>query len=136
MNEHAATIREALDLFVLFVNTTDQEAIPTYDQLHDAAIPALAALDALEAERDQRWPDEAFQRVANDLVTACIRAEDERQRADRAESLLARKDEALREIAGHTIVSETTVPDDLCDWHCTVTLVGIAKDALAGEDEA
>jgi len=35
----------------------------------------------------------------------------------------------LTEIAGHSVVSEST-PDDNCDWHCTATMVARALDAL------
>ena len=40
--------------------------------------------------------------------------------------------EALEEVASHPVIAESPYPDALCDWHCTATLVGRAKDALRG----
>lgn len=37
---------------------------------------------------------------------------------------------ALTAIAEHPVVSESDIPGDNCDWHCTVTMTATAKDAL------
>lgn len=43
---------------------------------------------------------------------------------------IARLRRALEAIAEHPVVLER----DPCDWHCTSTLVAIAKDTLNGAD--
>ncbi len=87
----------------------------------DLAATVREALESFPSDHD---PTRFAELAAAALAALVKQAED-------AQAARVRAEEALRQIAEHPVVSESKYQEDLGDWHCTITLVAVAKDALA-----
>lgn len=84
------------------------------------------ATKSLEASRDE-YLAERVRDIAESIVdTTTIEGKTLLRVAER----LVAHAVALRQIADHPVISEGAFPSDNCDWHCTVTITALAKDAL------